>query len=348
MTPRGLSAVVVTLAIGSGLVALQLSRGHAPAGGQGPAGVTASRPVPAQNAAPPAAEDSRARRWQPAAGLTQLRLWPEGHRIERPETDAPEAMGVAANKVAGRPWTFVENVSTPTMTIYPPQGKNTGAAIMVFPGGGYQILAIDLEGTEVCDWVTAQGVTCILLKYRVPQSWRTRDWKRQQAPAVQLALQDAQRAMGLIRQRAAALAIDPHKIGVIGFSAGGHLVAAISNAGLRSYAPVDAADRESARPDFAIALYPGHLWSGRGSGLSSWNAISRNAPPTFLVHSIDDPVDNVHNSTAYAAMLREAKVPVELHLFAKGGHAFGLRPGPLPILKWPALASQWLHTINIL
>lgn len=289
----------------------------------------------------------QARPWQPAMGLTQIPLWPKGLPIQRPETDKPETTRLGTSNVAGRPWTAVENVSTPTMTVYPPKGPNTGAAIMVLPGGGYYVVAIDLEGTEICDWVTAQGMTCILLKYRVPQDWH-KDKRHEKPPAVQLPLQDAQRAMGLVRQRAAALNVNPHKIGVIGFSAGGHLVAALSNTDRRSYAPVDAADKEPSRPDFAIALYPGHLWSGHGVDLSPWNTISRSAPPTFLLQSVNDPIDDVHNSIAYALALREAKVPVEMHLYAEGGHAFGLRPTPFPISAWPGLVEKWLHSIGML
>jgi acetyl esterase/lipase len=249
--------------------------------------------------------------------------------------------------VAGRPWTFVTNVSRPTMTVYPPSAPNTGAALLVFPGGGYYGVAIDLEGSEICDWITTQGLTCILLKYRSPQDWHKNG--RHQAPAVQLALQDAQRAMGLIRQQAAGLGIDPRRIGVIGFSAGGHLVTAISNSENRIYAAVDAADSLPCRPDFAIALYPGHLWAGKGLELYPWNAVSPKAPPTLLVQSFDDPVDDVHNAMAYAMAMRRLGVPVEMHLYAEGGHAFGLRPTSSPITtEWPELALKWLHSIKIL
>lgn len=291
--------------------------------------------------------------WEPADGLKQIALWPEGLSIERPETDNPETTVKGTKLVGGRTWAAVMNVSKPTMTIYPPKGKNTGATIMVLPGGGYEVVAIDLEGTEICDWVTSAGMTCVLLKYRVPQYWNTEDRTRERPPKVPVALQDAQRAMGLVRQRATTLHIDPHKIGVIGFSAGGHLVSAISNADVRAYTPVDAADREPSRPDFAIALYPGHLWPQRGGiakgvELYPWNTISKQAPPTFLLHSMDDPVDDVRNSIAYALALREAKVSLEMHIYPEGGHAFGLRPTRFAISKWPTLVETWLHTIKVL
>jgi acetyl esterase/lipase len=297
--------------------------------------------------APASTGAGHAAQWQPAPGLTQVPIWPDGVPIQRPETNAAESIVPEPRLVGGRPWTFVTNISRPTMTVYPPTGPNTGAAVMVLPGGGYYGVAIDLEGSEVCDWITRIGLTCILLKYRSPQDWH-KDGKHQ-APAVQMALQDAQRAMGLVRQRAAEYGIDSRKIGVIGFSAGGHLVAAISNADKRTYAAVDAADGLPSRPDFAIALYPGHLWSGKDLDLYSWNPISPNAPPTLLLQSFDDPVDDVHNSIAYAMALRKLKVPVEMHLYAEGGHAFGLRPTSSPITtEWPKLVVEWLRTIKVL
>ena len=166
--------------------------------------------------------------------------------------------------VAGRPWLFIDNVSKPTMTVYSPKGKNTGVAVVVFPGGGYRCLAIDLEGTEVCDWLTSNGITCVLLKYRVPPDGEYPKPapypKSGPYPESPIALEDAQRTMGLVRLHAAEWHIDPHKVGVLGFSAGGHLVAAISTQyQKRLYPAVDAADQESCRPDFAVALYPGHL-----------------------------------------------------------------------------------------
>jgi acetyl esterase/lipase len=227
------------------------------------------------------------------------------------------------------------------MTVYAPVGRNTGVAVVVFPGGGYQFLAMDSEGTEICDWLTSRGITCVLLKYRVPGSGPTRK--------VQTALQDAQRTLGLVRLHAAEWHVDPHKIGVIGFSAGGHLVAAVStHFDQRTYSPVDAADKQSCRPDFAIAIYPGHLWTpGTELTLRSDIRVPANAPPTFLLHAEDDPVDPVKHSLTYYAALQKAGVPVEMHLYAKGGHAFGLRAARLPIGQWPTLVEQWLRSIGM-
>src|SRR6202453_198350 len=182
--------------------------------------------------------------WQPSPGHTQVPIWPgavpDARHVAGPE--AAETTG-KDSLVAGRPWVAVENVSRPTMTVYSPVGKNTGAAVVVFPGGGYSVLAIDLEGTEVCDWLTPRGITCVLLKYRVPDSgpaWHD-DCRCNIHPKAPTALEDAQRTVGLVRFRAAEWHIDPHKIGVLGFSAGGHLVANIStHFAHRSYPPVDA------------------------------------------------------------------------------------------------------------
>jgi acetyl esterase/lipase len=291
--------------------------------------------------------------WQPSSGHAQLPIWPGA--IPDAQTAAGPGEEVVPHEeplVAGRPWLGVENVTRPTMTIYPPKENNTGAAVVVFPGGGYRILAIDLEGTEVCDWLTSIGVTCVLLKYRVPGSGPYWDpvRNRRVIPKVHTALQDAQRTVGLLRHHAAEWKIDPNKIGVLGFSAGGHLVAAISTHPKRIYRPVDAADKESCRPDFAVSLYPGHMSANYREDLSRLNpgiVITAQTPPTFLLHAQDDPVDPVEFSLLYYAALKKANVPVEMHLFAGGKHAFGLRPTGLPITQWPALVETWLATIGV-
>jgi acetyl esterase/lipase len=255
-------------------------------------------------------------------------------------------------------WAKVTHVSRPTMTFYAAEGRNSGATVVVFPGGGYQILAMDLEGTEICGWLNSRGINCVLLKYRVPNSGPTILGGRRFYPKVQTALQDAQRTLGLVRQRAAQWHIDPHKIGVIGFSAGGHLVAAVSTHFKRTYAPVDDADKLSCRPDFAIAIYPGHLWIHEDEDHATRNEndltlhtdirASPETPPTFLLQAEDDHVDGVEQSLAYYVALQKAGVPTEMHLYAQGGHAFGLRRNKFPIDRWPALVEQWLHTIGLL
>ncbi|WP_430390030.1 alpha/beta hydrolase [Dyella sp. 20L07] len=287
--------------------------------------------------------------WQPAAPGVQIPLWPEGLSIARPVTPGKEVFGTGGGKIANLPVTIVQLVSRPTMTIYPPKGQNTGAAVLVFPGGGYRVLAIDLEGTEICDWLTAKGITCAVLKYRVPGSgpyWND-ECNCRRIPAAPMALQDAQRAMGLLRERAATLGVDPHRIGVVGFSAGGRMVADISNHAKRSYPPIDAADQQSSRPDFAMAMYPGHLWKEPGLTLDPGVKIDPACPPTFIVQAEDDATDDVRESLTYYLALQQAKIPVEMHLYAKGGHAFGVRRTPNPITHWTELAEQWMSAIGM-
>jgi acetyl esterase/lipase len=292
---------------------------------------------------------AQASAWQPSPGHTQVPIWPATLSAGRPGPE-PETTGVGP-PVGGRPWLYVRNVSVPTLTVYAPAGKNTGAAVIVFPGGGYQILAIDLEGTEVCDWLTANGITCVLLKYRVPNAGPA--WSQpcgcDTTTRSSLPLEDAQRTIALVRFHAAEWHIDPLKIGVLGFSAGGHLVAAVSTRfERRMYAPVDAADQESCRPDFAVALYPGHLFDYRKDTLNADLHVTRNTPPTFLLHAENDTVDGVTNSLSYYIALKDAGVPAELHLYAEGRHAFGLRPTRFPITAWPRLVETWLHAIGMI
>lgn len=287
--------------------------------------------------------------WQPAEGRAQIPLWPK--KVPSPQpVPGPETMTVSSKLINGKPATAITNVTQPTMTVYAPKGKNTGAAVVVIPGGGFEILAIDLEGTEACDWLTSNGITCVLLKYRVPSE--PYDWKCDCRPhnlALSVpSLQDVQRTMRLVRFHAAQWHIDPHKVGVLGFSAGGFLVAEIStNFDRRLYAPMDAADKESARPDFAMPIYPGHLAEGDGT-LNPNVPVSSKTPPTFLVQAEDDYVDGVDQALVYYTALAKAHVPAEMHLYAQGGHAFGLRPTPNPITGWPRLAEAWLRSIGIL
>ena len=299
------------------------------------------------------AKVERAGVWQPTPDGTQLPLWPADVPLAKPDTgDHPEATGNGSPLVAGRKWHWASYVTRPTMTLYRARGANSGAAMLVIPGGGFYAVATDLEGTEVCDWVVRQGMTCAMLKYRTPQVWRKRDGQ-QQRPDVLLGLQDAQRAMGLLRQRAAAYGIDPRKIGAIGFSAGAYLAAELSNTDARTYPVADAADRQSSRPDFAIIAYTARMLDGsKGRNsleLKPWVRISAKAPPTLIVHAMDDPVDDVRQPMAYALALHDAGVPVDLRLYARGGHAFGMRPTADPVTtEWPAEARQWLRDLGML
>ena len=258
------------------------------------------------------------------------------------------------NRVAGEPWIAVKNVTQPTLTVYSPTSNNNGVAVVVFPGGGYQGLAIDLEGSEVCDWLTSRGITCVVLKYRVPNTGPhyVEKCNCEVTPKYPAALQDAQRTLGLLRLHAAEWHVDPHKIGVLGFSAGGHLVAHIStHFAQRAYPAIDAADKQSCRPDFAVSLYPGHLSLAENSLALNPDIrthITDQTPPTFLLQNEDDPVDRVENMLSYFAALKNAGVPVEMHSYATGGHAFGLRRTRFQATAWPTLVETWLRTIGMI
>ena len=291
--------------------------------------------------------------WQPSLGYTQIPIWPEGKMPNPVSYVTHENIKLITNRlIAGKPWTAIYNVSQPTMTIYSPQTKNTGIAIVVFPGGGFNGLAIDLEGTEVCTKLTSQGITCVLLKYRVPDSgpaWHD-DCQCNIHPIAPTALQDAQRTIGLIRKNASKWHVNPNKIGVLGFSAGGYMVADIStHFKKRAYKLIDAADEESCRPNFAIALYPGHLWTNEKKfELNPDITVTHETPPTFLLQAEDDAVDSINHSLVYYSALKNANVPVEMHLYAHGGHGFGVRQTKLPITEWPQLLETWLGTIGMI
>ena len=298
--------------------------------------------------------------WPPPASRPTLNLWPTTPPDAVPQTQ-PEAdtSTAASDKIAGRPLVRLGHVTIPTLTLYQPASNPTGTSVVVFPGGGYSILAIDLEGTEVCQWLNAAGITCILAKYRVGETGPY--------PKSKAALDDAQRAVSLVRSHAAEWHLDPHRVGVLGFSAGGHLAAALStHFDDRLYSTIDAADQLSCRPDFAVILYPGYLAlppTAHQNAPAQTTALptdspfsySRNpdiiptsqTPPTFVLQAEDDPV-HVENATTYFLQLKAAHAPAELHVFAQGGHGYGLRPTALPITQWPGLVETWLTTIGML
>ncbi len=265
-------------------------------------------------------------------------LWPKGAPGEKgdigPEKELPLKPGDTTIRVA--------NVSNPTLTVFqPPPERNTGMAVVICPGGGYSILAFNKEGTEVAQWLNSIGVTGMLLKYRVPVR---KDQARHVAP-----LQDVQRALGIVRHRAKDWGLDPARIGVLGFSAGGHLAAALStNHEQRTYPAVDAADQASCRPDFALLIYPGYLTLSReGHKLAPELKVTRDTPRTFLVHTQDDGVP-VEGSVFYYLALKSAGVPAEMHLYPSGGHGYGLRPSPQAVSTWPERAERWLRSLGVL
>jgi acetyl esterase/lipase len=274
-------------------------------------------------------------------------LWPGAAPHALP-VSGPETMTIdPGSKIGGRTVIEIDRVSRPTLTLYRPTGRGTGAAVIVYPGGGFWILAMDLEGSDVCDWLTAKGIACVLVKYRVPGNHLSP--RSGPYPVNPVALEDAQRAIAITRFHARQWGIDPNRIGVLGFSAGGHLVAATSTLP-RIYKSVDAIDQTSVRPDFGIVLYPGHLWIDEEKfELNADVPVSGNTPPQFIVQNGDDPVDSVNNSLVYYVALQKAGVPAEMHLYAKGGHAFGLRhDAAKPATDWPVLAERWLQTIGMI
>jgi acetyl esterase/lipase len=272
-----------------------------------------------------------------------MRIWPSAAPGEKgglgPEHDTTTSKD---NLIAGRPVIRTGNVSDPTITVFRPDAaRDTGAAVVVCPGGGYYILAWDLEGTEVCQWLNSVGVTGVLLKYRVPH--------REGQPAYAAPLQDAQRAVGLVRFHAKEWNVDPARVGVLGFSAGGHLCAALSaNNASRTYPPVDGADEMSCRPDFQILIYPGGLVKENGGyNIGPEVAVNAGTPPTFLTMALDDPV-KVENVIGYAMALKAAKVPMELHVYPTGGHGYGLRPTKDYVTSWPQRAADWMQSRGLL
>ena len=274
-------------------------------------------------------------------------LWPgvapgdEGRNIgEERDTTKPDP-----NVPPGHPSYVIRlgNVSRPTIAVYkPPSDQDTGAAVVVCPGGGYSILAMNLEGTEICQWLNSIGVTGVLLKYRVPAR---RGEGREAAP-----LQDVQRAIGIARHRASEWKIDPSRIGVLGFSAGGHLAASASNNfERRTYPPVDDADQVSCRPDFSLLIYPAYLVPKQDTTkLSPDMKVSERTPPTFIVMTQDDPL-GIEGVYAYAAAMKNAKAPCEVHVYPVGVHGYGLRPSKNPVsTAWPKLAAEWMAAQGLL
>lgn len=247
---------------------------------------------------------------------------------------------IEPSKSGSKPILIASNVSRPTLTVFPaPAEKNTGAAVIIAPGGGYNILAWDLEGTEVAEWLNSLGVSAFVLKYRVPRRPGQPGDKPPVGP-----LQDAQRAMSLVRSRAKEWKLDPDRIGMLGFSAGGHLTATTATGfDRRAYEPRDAVDEVSCRPDFVVLIYPAYL-AEKGE-LKPDLRVSARTPPTFLAHAGDDPV-SPENSIAYYLALKRAGVPAELHVYGWGGHGFGLRPADAP--SWPQRCEEWMRRRGLL
>ena len=266
-----------------------------------------------------------------------ITLWPEG--TPGSTSTSTEKNTETVDQRIGRK---VTKVVTPELAWFPaPEKKRTGAAVVICPGGGYHILAYDLEGVEVALWLNGIGVDAFVLKYRVP---RVKDAKKHVAP-----LQDSQRAMSYVRHHASKLKIDPKRIGLMGFSAGGHLTATTGTHFTKpSYSAVDEIDKASSRPDFLMLIYPAYLTGGKEEPvLSAEVPVTKETPPTLMIHAGDDRVTAL-SSVAFYLALKKNKVPAEIHIYPTGGHGYGLRPTTHAVTSWPHVAERWMKTMKVL
>jgi len=243
------------------------------------------------------------------------------------------------------PTRLLTNVSKPSITIYrPAKDKETGTAMLICSGGGYWNLYWQLEGEEVATWLNSQGVTGIILKYRVP-----RQPDEPKAEPARRPLLDAQRAVSLVRSKAGQWGIDPKRIGMIGFSAGGHLaLATATRFEKRAYEPSDAIDEVSCRPDFAVLCYPGYLKDKDKDELAPWLRIPAGTPPIFLAHGGDDIISSPNHSVVTYVALKRAGVPAELHIYATAAHDFGVRPSDHPCSTWTQSCATWMRHQGLL
>jgi acetyl esterase/lipase len=273
-----------------------------------------------------------------AAERIELKVWPKGAPGETGDIGPERELPPRGEKKVIR----LTDVSEPTITVYqPPKDKANGCCVVVCPGGGYSILAWDLEGTEVAEWLDTIGVTSVVLKYRVPR-------RDKESPHV-APLQDAQRAIRLVRKNAKQWGIDPQRVGVLGFSAGGHLTVLTGTQwDQTTYEKIDETDQLSCRPDFLIPIYAAYLGDKKDdSKLSSTLRINKETPPTFLAVTLDDKMRGLHAGLLLAE-LKKAGVPAEAHIFVKGGHGYGLRPSANAVSGWPKLCEHWLRTQGFL
>jgi acetyl esterase/lipase len=238
--------------------------------------------------------------------------------------------------VAGRELIRLGNVTKPQIHVFPaPKDKANGTCVVVSPGGGFNILAWDLEGTEVAEWLNSIGVSAVVLKYRVPSAKQEPKWLGPQM--------DGQRAISLVRSHAQEWGIDPARIGVLGFSAGGHLTVRLAlEFSKRVYEPVDDADKASCRPDFAVPIYAAYSFDDKAGKLRDDVVVPKDTPPLFFVHAWDDKIDP-RNSLLLAAAAKSAGIPCEVHVYDTGGHGYGLRPvADKPVTTWPARCAEWM------
>jgi acetyl esterase/lipase len=274
-----------------------------------------------------------------AAEPAEIRLWPgqpPGPAVELGEEH--DMTGPKDGLVAGKPVIRIGNVSTPTLTVFKPAAPATDTAVIVAPGGGHRIVAWDLEGTEVAEWLNGLGVTAFVLKYRVPVRNKDKPWES--------AVQDAHRAVRLVRGRAGEFGVAADKIGLLGFSAGGQTTAmACVLHAEETYPRVDDVDAISARPDFAAVVYPGGLLNRDATGLADYVVVNETLPPMFFAQPFPD-FGRIENSLFFAAALKKAGVPAEVHVHATGGHGYGLRRTAEPCTHWPDACETWMRRMG--
>jgi acetyl esterase/lipase len=269
-----------------------------------------------------------------------IRLFPNGAPGEKgglPE----EAVDLTGRMVAGETVQRLGNVSDPAITIYHPvQELANGTAMIVCPGGGYNILAYDLEGTEICEWLNDLGIMAVLLKYRVP--------RREGAAKHAAPLQDAQRAVSYVRAHAEELHIHPERIGIMGFSAGAHLSVMTCNPPEEhTYPAVDTCEQFGSRPNFCLLVYPAYLSGETFGSLAPEIKVSSATPPTMLVQTQDDQ-SHINSSLFYYYALKETGVPATMHLYSQGGHGYGLRDTKATVNEWPERAEYWLRSLGMI
>ena len=279
-----------------------------------------------------------------AAEPLVVHVWPDKTPADV-GIEGEESSRMYESPIIAGPTRLITNVTRPTLAIYQPaKEKNTGTAMIICPGGGYHNLFWELEGEEVAAWLNSVGITGIILKYRVPR--RAGDVKGEPPLGPLL---DAQRVVSLVRSRAAEWGVDPKKIGMVGFSAGGHLaLAAATSFEKRTYEPIDAVDQVSCRPNFAVLCYSGYLKAKDKDEIAPGLRIPAGTPPIFLAHSSDDKISDAEHSVIMYLALKRAGVPAELHIYAGAAHDFGVRPSDQPCSTWTQSCAQWLRQLGFL
>lgn len=273
------------------------------------------------------------------AAHPEIEIWPKGGVPDEPDGIEKRKRPTTTDKTGK---TRIAYVDVPTLTVYrAPESIANGAAVVICPGGGYNILAWTHEGTEIAEWLNSIGVSAFVLKYRVP--------RRDPVTPHALPLQDAQRAIRLVRSNAGKWGVDPKRVGMLGFSAGGNLtVMAGTHYSESTYGKVDAADELSARPDFLIPIYPAYLGDGKNKdSLSPLVKVTGKTPPAFVAITHDD-ADRAYYAALFYAALRKNNVVGELHIYAKGGHGYGMRKSPNPVHTWPQRCEEWMRAMGFL